>query len=391
MSRPSFPNRSSCPLCTGRDLFVAVGFDAVPVLCNALHPHRPSALDAATGPFSLAFCEGCGHLFNQAFDAARIGYTQDYENSLHYSAKFEAFAQELCERLTRTYGLAGKTVVDIGCGKGDFLKRLCALSGASGVGFDRSYEDARGQQLPNVRFVNDWFSNDYPDVEPALVCCRHVLEHIPEPLAFLRSLRRHPGVGAGTVFYFEVPNALYTLRDLGIWDLIYEHVSYFTPVSLRAALRLAGFEIRDSGASFGDQYLYVEAIPAGDEPAEVSPDVSGVKPLVAGFEAAYTEKLKHWGRFMAAHEPDQVAIWGAGSKGITFVNVVPGAGGVHALVDVNPHKHGRFAPGTGTPVVAPEALRGQHIRAIVIMNALYRDEISKSVADLGLLAEIVVA
>jgi len=389
MSRPFFPNRSSCPVCAGKDLSVAVHFDAIPVLCNALHRDRLSAVDAATGPFALAFCDGCGHLFNQAFDDARIGYTQDYENSLHYSPKFEAFAQDLCERLTQTYDLAGKTVVDIGCGKGDFLKRLCAVSGAGGIGFDKSYEDDRGEQVPNARFVKEWFSDDYPDVEPALVCCRHVLEHIPEPLDFLRSLRRHPGVGAETVFYFEVPNALYTLRDLGIWDLIYEHVSYFTPASLRTALGLAGFDIRDWGTSFGEQYLYVEAKPAADDPADVSPDVSSVEPLVAGFEKAYAEKLKHWSWFMTAHEPDQVAVWGAGSKGITFVNVVPGAADVHALVDLNPHKHGRFAPGTGTPVVAPEALRGQDIRAIVIMNALYRNEILAVCEELALNCDVV--
>jgi hypothetical protein len=113
--------------------------------------------------------------------------------------------------------------------------------------------------VPGVRFVNDWFSNAYADVRPDLVLCRHVLEHIAEPVAFLRTLRTHPSVSPATVFYFEVPNALYTLRDMGIWDIIYEHVSYFTPDSLCTAFNVAGFEVLDVGALFGDQYLYIEA------------------------------------------------------------------------------------------------------------------------------------
>jgi hypothetical protein len=57
------------------------------------------------------------------------------------------------------------------------------------------------------------------------------------------------------------------------------------------------------------------------------------------------------------------------------VNIIPGAGEVAALIDLNPNKHGRFAPTHGTPVVAPEWLRTQNIQSIVVMNPIYHDEI----------------
>jgi hypothetical protein len=71
--------------------------------------------------------------------------------------------------------------------------------------------------------------------------------------------------------------------------------------------------------------------------------------------------------------------------------VVPGADRIGALVDVNPHKHGRFAPRTGSPILAPEALRGRPVESIIIMNSLYRDEIAGTLASLRLSPEIVVA
>jgi len=369
----------------------SVSSEAVPALCNALLPDWASALAAATGRFATTYCRNCSHVFNAAFDEDRIGYTQSYENSLHFSPRFVAFVEELADRLTGTYDLKGKTIVDIGCGKGDFLKRLCSVSGARGIGFDKSFEDDRGGDVAGVTFINDWFGDGYPDLEPDFVSCRHVVEHIAEPVEFLAGLRAHPGVGPDTVFYFEVPNALYTLRDMGIWDLIYEHVSYFTPLSLGAACEAAGYEVLDAGTSFGGQYLYIEAKPSRRPHA--LPPIGGaeIEDLARDFDRVYREKVAHWRDFLAERDPEQTVIWGGGSKGITFVNVVPGAERIRAIVDVNPFKQGRFAPGAGIPVVAPETLRGQPIRTIIVMNPLYRDEIAQSARDLGLSADVEVA
>ncbi|TPJ52284.1 class I SAM-dependent methyltransferase [Mesorhizobium sp. B2-7-1] len=383
--------RIGCPVCRGQNLVHSVSFEALPVSCNSLHPDARSAAAAKTGRFTLIFCRDCDHFFNAAFEDDRIGYTPGYENSLHFSPRFVTFVDDLAHRLTTTYALDGKLAVDVGCGKGDFLKRLCSISGARGIGFDRSFEDNRGEEIAGVEFVNDWFGDAYPDVAPDFVSCRHVLEHIADPIAFLKGLRAHPGVRPETVFYIEVPNALYTLRDMGIWDLIYEHVSYFTPRSLRMAMEAAGFEILDEDASYGDQYLFVEARPAQDRTAASHEESSEVDALVSGFDQIYSDKVAWWRDYLARRDPEQTVVWGAGSKGITFVNVVPEGARISALVDVNPHKQGRFAPGAATPVIAPERLRGKPLQLIIVMNPLYREEVARAARELGLAPEIVVA
>src|ERR1700730_9980410 len=63
-------------------------------------------------------------------------------------------------------------IADIGCGKGSFLRRLCAMSGADGIGFDKSFEMTRGEAVPGVRFVNDWFQNAYADMQPRVMPTR---------------------------------------------------------------------------------------------------------------------------------------------------------------------------------------------------------------------------
>ncbi|MBZ9677686.1 class I SAM-dependent methyltransferase [Mesorhizobium sp. ES1-1] len=383
--------RGDCPVCAGQHLQHSVSFEALPVSCNSLHPDAKSAAAAATGHFALAFCRSCEHFFNAAFEDDRVGYTPDYENSLHFSPRFVKFVEDLAHRLSSAYGLEGKLAVDVGCGKGDFLKRLCSTSGATGIGFDRSYEDNRSAKVAGVEFINDWFGDAYPQVKPDFVSCRHVLEHIANPIAFLEGLRSHPGIGSNSVFYIEVPNALYTLRDMGIWDLIYEHVSYFTPNSLRVAMQTAGFEVLDQGSSYGDQYLFIEARPVQSPMAVGLSTSATVDELVRRFDRTYRDKVAWWRRYLSKRDPAQTVVWGAGSKGITFVNVVPEAARIAALVDVNPHKQGRFAPGTGTPVVGPESLRGRPLQSIIVMNPLYRDEVAQAARQLGLAPEIIVA
>ncbi|WP_254023246.1 hypothetical protein [Mesorhizobium ventifaucium] len=87
----------------------------------------------------------------------------------------------------------------------------------------------------------------------------------------------------------------------------------------------------------------------------------GIDTLVRRFDQTYRDKVAGGAitHYLATRNREQTVVWGAGSKGITFVNVVPEGARISALVDDNPHKQGRFAPGTGTPVVGRESLRGR--------------------------------
>lgn len=382
--------RNDCPLCGSNDLFEMLAFDT-PVMCNVLFPERQVARDADRGRLTLAFCKSCSHAFNSTYEENKISYTPNYNSSLEHSGHFRAFAAALADRLNRSYELSGKTVVEIGCGKGDFLNRLCTVANAQGFGFDTSVADRQAPSNSKVRFIQDYFDESYIDVRPDLLIGRHVLEHIGEPVAFLESLRRHPSINPETLFYFETPNGLYTFRDHGIWDLIYEHVSYFTEASLSMAFERAGFEVLDVGASFSDQYVYIEARPRSAQRSNTTRNHGDIKGLVESFQEIYHHKIQRWAQYVSRHDAGETVVWGAGSKGITFVNSVPGGEQLRALVDLNPHKQGRFAPLHGTPVVRPDDLSRQQPRSIIIMNPVYCDEIARIVAAVAPTAELLLA
>ncbi|MGH7414240.1 MAG: class I SAM-dependent methyltransferase [Candidatus Rokuibacteriota bacterium] len=369
-----------------------VSIPGVPVYCNVQWETRAEALTASRGDIDLVFCASCGHVFNRAFDPLRVEYSTRYENSLHFSGRFKEYADELADRLVGKYGLRGKDVIEVGCGKGEFLALLCERGGNRGLGFDASYvpDGELGTDRRGVTVVQEPFGDPHTVHAADLVCCRQVLEHVRCPRELLELVQRVLARRPGAVTYFEVPNALFTLRHGGIWDLIYEHCSYFTPESLATAFERAGCTVLEIYEAFDGQYLGVEATADnGDQPHTRDGDRSRVETLgadVRAFERRYQHQLRAWRARLerARADRERVAVWGAGSKGVTFLNVLGVAEEVESVVDVNPRKQGRFVPGTGHRIVPPEALVESRPDLVLVMNRIYEAEIGATLRGLGL-------
>ena len=166
-------SQTPCPVCPDASLDEFFSLEDVPVYCNVLWPTREEALAAPTGSIRLGVCAGCGLVHNTRFDPSLVEYTGDYENSLHFSPRFSRYAEELADHLFKAHDLAGRTVLEIGCGKGEFLAMLCRGGRAHGLGFDSSYAGEADLDLPEtVTIVRTPFSADVSSDPLALICCR---------------------------------------------------------------------------------------------------------------------------------------------------------------------------------------------------------------------------
>lgn len=357
----------------------------LPVFCNALYPNAAEAKAAPRGDIDLWFSPETGYLWNAAFDPALVAYSPRYENALHHSPRFSSYASQLAERLISRYHLHGKRIVEIGAGEGNFLALLCELGDNTGIGYDPSYDPARPKVVSSKRVHIEprYYPTDAPlDVE--LVVCQHVLEHVSEPAGLIAGVRRTLGPGAAV--YFEVPDATYMVSELAVWDLIYEHHSYFAAPTLAGLFEDSGFALVEVGRSFGDQYLYLEARPAAGPVPPTSPraELDKLAELVERFDDHLRSLLGRWrARVEELVASGPTAIWGAGSKGATFLNLIPAAAEIAAVVDINPNKAGLFVPGTGHQIVSPSYLRDHSIDHVLVMNPLYLDEIGQQLHALG--------
>lgn len=380
----------ACPVCSSRSPEAFIELLNLPIYCNLLWSDQGQARNCPKGDIRLAFCDRCGAITNTAFDPARLGYSQDYENSLHYSKRFQTYAENLALRLVEQHQLYDKTVIEIGCGKGDFLVSLCQLGKNSGVGFDNSYVERsdHAELGSQVKFIRDFYSEKYAAYQGDLVCCRQVLEHIQQPGDLLDPLRKTLSARPDTVVFFEVPNALYTFRNMMIWDIIYEHCTYFAPVSLEYAFAAAGYRTEAACEEFGGQFISIEAYPS---PQQVAPtaDQAAVAALAADithFKSRFQAQKKQWKTSLADifQQGKKVVIWGSGSKGVTFLNLLDLQDEIEYAIDINPRKQNKFIPGTGQKIVGPEAMTDYRPDIVIVMNPLYEQEIRATLHEMGL-------
>lgn len=386
-----------CPVCNSDRVLLFTEVRDALIQCNVLWKKRESALNARRADLRLAFCTVCGHVFNTAFDPESMKYSEEYENSLHFSPVFQGYAQVLASSLIYRYGLHDKDIIEIGCGKGDFLILLSELGGNRGVGFDSSFIQDR-QEYPDhrVKFIKDFYSRKYAHIKADMILSRHVLEHISSPRIFVDKMRSATGLKPGSAVYCEVPNFMHTIRKMAVWDIIYEHYSYFTPMSLSYLFKSDGFRIERVQEGFEGQFLCLEATPSPSHGGNIVENQAGVDSLrheVASFFRRYANKIAAWKRELEriASSGLKAVVWGSGSKGVSFLDTLKAGKEITHVVDINPFKQGCFVPGTGQEIVGPEALRDINPDLIIIMNPIYMSEIWETVRRMGLNPRILTA
>ena len=390
LARQSVPG--PCPACEGSRSRVFFELGPVPVNCISLCPTPQEAERCPRGSIQLAFCADCGAIYNQAFNSQLLDYDRRYDNSLHFSPSFQRYAEELAERLIARYDLHNKDVIEVGCGKGEFLALLCSRGANRGLGFDPAYEPGRVDTRvgEGFRVIPDYYSERYTEYPADFLCCRHVLEHIITPRSFLGDIRHALRNRTTCAVFFEVPSAGAVFEGMGIWDIIYEHCFYYNPGSLERLFTECGFKVFATYDSFQGQYLCLEARAAiGAGAAECSRANSWERASFGTLERFgddYCRRKQYWHEQLEtlASAGKRVVVWGSGAKGATFLNALREVSRIEYVVDMNPYKQGMFVPGTGQEVVAPQFLQRYAPDLVLITNRNYESEIRREVTELGL-------
>jgi hypothetical protein len=388
---------TNCPNCGAGELEEIYEVLGVPTHSCLLMETKAEALNFPTGDLRMGWCSRCGLATNTIFDIEMNAYSTKYEEVQTFSPTFNSFQSELVERLVGEHGIRGKTVVEIGCGKGEFLLELCDRGENEGIGIDPSFVPGRGDwnSENRCRFINELYSVErHGSIAADAIVCRHTLEHIQPTREFIQTIRDAIGTRLDTLVFLEIPDQERVYDERAFWDIYYEHCSYFTQGALERVFLACGFEILDSRKGFGDQYLLIEARPLepGQAPSfQVQENLDAMRAKVRDFADAVPRVIADWrDRFSDWHgDGKRVVIWGAGSKGVAFLTTLGVAEALGCAVDINPHKHGHYMPGTGHEVVSPESMQSYRPDVVIVMNEIYTEEIRRQLAGLGLEPEIV--
>jgi SAM-dependent methyltransferase len=382
-----------CPSCSSVDLTAFHSVAATPVTCAAVFDTPEEARAVPLGRVELKFCNSCTLVFNPLFDSVLAEIGARYESSQAASAHFSQFARALSRSWVDRYALVGKTVLEIGCGHGEFLRLMLGDGAARAIGLDPLASAAACDSDPALVGLSvrpQRFDELTLDVAADAAVCRHTLEHVPQVNRFLTLLAEWSRRGRGRVVLFEVPAAERVFSEAAFWDVYYEHCSYFTVESLEQVFWLAGFNVKRVEHVYGDQYLILEATVGGDRVEPLHVDFERVKSDCLEFGKRAEQAIARCdnGLRVLAASGRPVVLWQGAAKTVGFLSALGQANLVQSAVDLSVQRQGKFLPGSGLAVHAPEQLRHIDPEYLVLMNPVYFDEVQASLDQLGVAARL---
>ncbi len=199
-------------------------------------------------------CNYCGMLFidNITEDQLTAFYSNecDYAQKDHFDANHPKNVSKFEHYHAALAGLevSGKTISDVGCGRGGFIRWLAhqdSTLDCVGVDIDLASLPTKDFQATNLRFENGFVNNlPFENGSVDVITCFHVLEHLKHLDKALSEIART--LKDSGYLLLEVPDAeRYEefLTGPDYWFAIREHINHFTPEALSCALESAGFEI----------------------------------------------------------------------------------------------------------------------------------------------------
>ena len=334
--------------------------EGLPVFQNRMFPTREAAMNCVRGDMVLVRDPVTGLIFNQAFRPELMQYDADYQNEQAVSSVFRAHLDDVADIVRQHFD--GRTLIEVGCGKGYFLDHLHAR-GFRITGLDPTYEG----DSPNV--IKAYFTPE-TGLSADGIILRHVLEHVRNPVDFLRHIRDSNG-GGGSI-YIEVPCFDWICEHRAWFDIFYEHVNYFRLGDFRRMFAT----VHEAGHTFGGQYLYVVADLATlrDPRAESADDFAFPTDFLATV-ARYADRIQARDTSV---QRQRAIIWGGASKGVIFALFMQRAGTpIDFVIDINPAKQGKDLAATGLRVASPDAVLAEVApgATIFVMNGNYLPEI----------------
>lgn len=330
--------------------------EGLPVLQNKMFNSAEEAWFCNVGDVVLVQNEQTGIVENAVFDQSLLEYDPSYQNEQGCSSFFQNHLENVKDIVIGSMG--NGSLIEIGCGKGYFL-RMLGKCGANVRGVDPAYEG----DDPNI--VKDLFRPGV-GIRGDGIILRHVLEHIQDPIAFLKTISE---ANRGGLIYIEVPCLDWIVDNNAWYDVFYEHVNYFRMGDFYRVFSV----VQASGHLFGGQYMYIVADLDSLRDKDSLGDFGQVN-----FPERFDKSIVKISEYLKKRD-GKVVVWGAASKGVIFSLYMVRSGiDLDYIVDINSAKQGKYIPCTGLVVSSPEEVaKDVKVKDVVVMNSNYTREIKQ--------------
>ena len=321
-------------------------------------------------------CKGCGLV---QFDCKPVDYYRDVIRSGGFSSTMVELRKSQYRHLIESYHLENKKFIEVGCGQGEFLSVLTEFP-VDAYGVEHKHDLVEIARKRGLNVSEAFVENKNTVIENGpfdVFLSFNFLEHQPDPTGMLQGIYenlKEDGMGLITV-----PSLEYILEYNGYYELIRDHLVYYTFDTLQFVLEKNGFEVLEQEMVNRDTLSVIVR-------KKQKIDVSKIKEsydVVCKEINDYVDALKKQGK--------KVAIWGASHQGFTLAATAKLTKKIEYIIDSAPFKQGKYAPASHIPIISPADALLHSVDAIIIMAPGYTDEIAAIIKrDFGQGTEIAV-
>jgi hypothetical protein len=291
-----------------------------------------------------------------------VYYYREVVRSVAFSTEMREFRMNQLSAFIREQELKGKSGVEIGCGRGEYLELLLD-NGLVAHGLEYSLKSVQTCCDQGYSVSQGFIDDENYRINETLFSAFFMfnfLEHLPEPKITLRGISNN--LIDNAVGLIEVPNFDMILESGLFSEFIHDHLFYFTSKTLTSTLNNGGFDVLDCQPIWHD-YI-ISATVRKKTPTDVSLLIDRQKNIK--YEV---------NEFVRNFSPNRVAIWGAGHQSLVNISLLNLSNVIAYVVDSAPFKQGKFTPATHLSIVSPETLKTQPVDGVLVMAASYSDEV----------------
>ena len=293
-----------------------------------------------------------------------VSYYRDVIRSGGISTTMAELRRAQYSKWIKDCNLTGKKIIEVGCGAGEFLsilneydvdarglehkKDLVEKAVAAGLKVYKGYTELEGYVIPDSPY--DAFTSF------------NYLEHQPNPDIYLKAIANN--LVDGGYGLITVPSLEYILEQKSFYEIIPDHIAYYTEDSLTNLLNSSGFRVlsierinRDTLSAVVKKKKPVDLTELKKEQEYIQKDVD-----------SFIENASNKGK--------SIAVWGASHQGFTLCSVTGLRGRVKYIIDSAPFKQGKVAPASHINIISPETALKDPTDIILIVAPGYTDEIA---------------
>ena len=312
----------------------------------------------------LCQCMGCGLV---QFDCEPVDYYRDVIRAGGFSKTMVELRRYQYKHLIDSYHLEGKKFIEVGCGQGEFLKVLSEFPvEVHGIEHDpHLVELARAQGLDVTEGFTETEDTRFAGGLYDVFLSFNFLEHQPDPGTMLQAIYRN--LEDDAMGLITVPSFEYIMDHNSYYELIRDHLAYYTFETLTPLLERNGFLVEECEVINRDTLsVIVKKRPQMDTENLLECYVNLKREM-----ESYMKYLDAWDK--------KVAVWGASHQGFTLAATTKLGEKARYIIDSAPFKQGKFAPASHLPIVGPDHFHEHPVDAIIITAPGYTDEIAASI------------